>query len=79
MSVSSLLVCANKEPCVSGKSKIIEVELALNIPESSANLSKYSPSNLGTVASVVLPANASIRSTALENVPLPSVFVEWRT
>ena len=79
LSVSSLLVCANKDPCVSGKSKIIDVELALNIPESSANLSKYSPSNLGTVASVVLPANASIRSTELEKVAAPEASVEWRT
>ena len=47
----------------SGKSNITEVSPILKFPWSSLNFKIYSPSRLGTTASVVLPASASIKST----------------
>ena len=52
-----------------------EVSPVLKFPLSSRNLRMYSPSILGTTASVVLPANASIRSIEFWNVPVPSVLL----
>ena len=57
----------------SGRSIMTLVSPTLKFPWSSWNLRIYSPSKLGTIASVVLPANAVTRSTEFWNVPLPSV------
>ena len=64
VSKSSLRVKATKGARLSGSSKITLASPALNLPPSSWNFKMYSPSSNGTIASVVLPANAVTKSVA---------------
>ena len=57
----------------SGRSWMTLVSPVLKFPWSSWNFKIYSPSKLGTIASVLFPGNAVTRSTEFWKFPLPSV------
>ena len=63
----------------SGRSKKTFVSSRLKLPWSSLNFKIYWPSRLATIASVVFPAKAGIRSTEFWNVPVASVLLLCRT